>query len=89
MNYTYTTKGVCPSQVNFDVEDGLVKNIKFAGGCNGNLKAIASLVDGMPLDAVIAKLEGIQCGFKKTSCADQLSQALKTVKSEDEVPVNN
>ena len=64
MEYTYVPKGVCSRMISFEVEDGIVKNVKFTGGCNGNLKGIA-------------KLEGIKCGMKQTSCPDQLSEALK------------
>ncbi len=74
---TYKTKGTCSQAIDFDVIDGKVKNVKFMGGCNGNLKGIASLVDGMAVEDVIKKLEGIQCGFKDTSCPDQLAKALE------------
>lgn len=73
----YTTHGTCSKEITFDLTDGKVKNIKFTGGCNGNLKGICSLVDGMNAKTVIQKLEGIQCGLKGTSCPDQLAQALK------------
>lgn len=66
----------------FDLEDGKVKNVQFMGGCNGNLKGIGQLVEGMAVDDVIAKLEGTTCGMKKTSCPDQLAQALKEAKAE-------
>lgn len=74
---TYRTKGTCSQTIDFDIEDGKVKNVKFMGGCNGNLQGIAKLVEGMAPEEVIAKLEGIKCGFKSTSCPDQLAQALK------------
>lgn len=73
----YKTKGVCSSQISFDVEDGLVKNVVFKGGCSGNSQGVASLVEGMPIKDVITRLEGIRCGFKSSSCPDQLAQALK------------
>lgn len=73
----YKTRGVCSSQISFDIEDGKVKNVKFYGGCDGNLKGIALLVEGQDAKEVIAKLEGVRCGFKKTSCPDQLAAALK------------
>ncbi len=78
----YKTKGVCSRNISFELtEDNKVKNVQFTGGCNGNLKGIASLVDGMDVDEVIKRVEGITCGFKGTSCPDQLAQALKeTVK---------
>lgn len=82
MTYTYNTKGVCSSTITFDVEDGIVCSVQFRGGCNGNLKGIAALCEGMKIDDVIERLEGIRCGFKPTSCPDQLALALKKVKEE-------
>lgn len=79
MQYSFKTKGTCSRQINFEVEDGVVKNVEFIGGCNGNLKGIGSLVDGMKVEDVIKKLEGITCGFKPTSCPDQLAKALKEI----------
>ena len=76
---TYRTKGTCSQTIDFDIEDGKVKNVKFMGGCNGNLQGIAKLVEGMTPEEVIAKLEGIKCGFKNTSCPAQLAEALKTI----------
>ncbi|MBQ4042857.1 MAG: TIGR03905 family TSCPD domain-containing protein [Clostridia bacterium] len=76
MSYTYKTKGTCSSQIAFDIEEGIVKNVVFTGGCNGNLKAIARLVEGMEAAKVIAILKGNTCGYKSTSCADQLACAL-------------
>ncbi len=73
----FKTKGVCSSKINFDLDGDIVKNVSFTGGCNGNLKGIGSLVEGMKAEDVIAKLEGTKCGFKATSCPDQLAQALK------------
>lgn len=74
----YKTKGVCSQNISFELtEDNKVKNVQFTGGCNGNLKGIASLVDGMDVDEVIKRVEGITCGFKSTSCPDQLAKALK------------
>ena len=77
MKYTYKTKGVCSSTITFEVEDDVVKSVEFYGGCNGNLKGISSLVVGMKTRDVIERLEGIRCGFKSTSCPDQLAKALK------------
>ncbi len=74
---TYRTKGTCSQTIDFDIVEGKVTNVKFFGGCNGNLQGIAKLVEGMTPDEVISKLEGIKCGFKSTSCPDQLAQALK------------
>ena len=76
--YTYKTSGTCARQINFDIDsEGLVRNVSFVGGCNGNLKAIGILVDGMKAEKVIELLEGNQCGGRPTSCADQLTKALK------------
>ena len=77
MEFTYKTKGTCSQMIQFNVEEGKLKNVQFLGGCNGNLKGIGSLVEGMDIDEVISRLEGIKCGFKSTSCPDQLSKALK------------
>ena len=80
MHFTYKTKGTCSQQILFDVDDGKLYNIEFIGGCNGNLQGISKLVDGMPIDEVIARLDGIHCGMKQTSCPDQLANALKQAK---------
>ena len=80
MTYHYKTSGTCSREIIFDVENGKVKNVQFIGGCNGNLKGIAALVEGMDVDAVIARIEGVKCGMKSTSCPDQLAQALKAAK---------
>ena len=77
MQFTYKTKGTCSQHILFDIEDGKVHNIQFLGGCNGNLKGISALVEGMDVQEVISRIEGIQCGSKPTSCPDQLAQALK------------
>ena len=77
MAYQYRTKGVCARNITFDIVDGKITNVQFEGGCNGNTKGIASLVEGMPVDEAIRRMEGIRCGFKTTSCPDQLAQALK------------
>ena len=81
MHYEHTNKGTCSRTILFDIEDGKVKNVQYIGGCNGNLKGIGSLVEGMDIDEVIARLEGTTCGMKNTSCPDQLAQALKEVKA--------
>ena len=73
----YTTSGVCSRAIKFEVEDGLVRNVKFLGGCSGNTQGVAALAEGMPVDEVIARLEGIRCGAKPTSCPDQLARALR------------
>ena len=80
MQYTYKTKGTCSREIVFEVENGKVKNVQFFGGCNGNLKGIAALVEGMDIDEVISRVEGVTCGPKATSCPDQLAQALKAAK---------
>lgn len=80
MQFEYRTKGTCSQRIIFEIEDNVLKNVQFLGGCNGNLKGISSLVEGMNVDEVIAKVEGIQCGFKSTSCPDQLAKALKEAK---------
>ena len=79
MTYTYTPRGVCARQMILDVEDGIVKSLQVNGGCHGNLQGISKLVEGMAVEDVISRLEGIRCGFKNTSCPDQLAQALKQI----------
>ena len=81
MHYRYKTKNVCSSEINFDLEEGKLHNVVFTGGCNGNLKAIGKLVEGMDADQVIALLKGNTCGPNFTSCADQLSIALTKAKN--------
>ena len=80
MQYSYQTNGTCSREILFEIEDGKVKNVQYIGGCNGNLKGIGSLVEGMDVDEVIARLEGTTCGAKSTSCPDQLARALKKAK---------
>ena len=80
MEYSYKTNGVCPRNIYIEVEGDIVKNVRFEGGCHGNTQGIASLVKGMKIDEVIERLEGIRCGFKPTSCPDQLANALKQIK---------
>lgn len=77
MVINYKTQGTCSRQINITVEDGIVMDVEFIGGCNGNLKGISKLVKGMKVEEVIARIEGTTCGFKNTSCPDQLAQALK------------
>lgn len=77
MEKTFKTQGVCSQSITFDkADDGTITNIQFMGGCNGNLKAIAKLCDGMKAEEIAAKLKGNTCGFKSTSCADQLAKAV-------------
>ncbi len=78
MEISYKTKGVCSRTILINVEEGIVKSVKFVGGCAGNTQGIAALVAGMPVEDVIKKLENIKCGFKDTSCPAQLALALKT-----------
>lgn len=77
MKYTYYTQGTCSRQIDFEIEDNIIKQVLFTGGCHGNLQGVARLVQGMSCDEAIAKLEGIRCGYKPTSCPDQLAKALK------------
>lgn len=76
MTYEFTPSGVCAQKIIFELDGETVKNVKFIGGCNGNLKGIGALVEGMNKDEVIERLSGIRCGFKRTSCPDQLAKAL-------------
>ena len=81
MEYKYKTKGTCSREISFAVDNnGIVTNVSFFGGCMGNLQGISKLVEGMHIDEVIKRLEGIKCGFKPTSCPDQLANALKEIK---------
>lgn len=75
----YKTKGVCAQSIEFEVDNGKLFNVEFTGGCNGNAKGVCSLVNGMEVNDVITKLEGIRCGGRATSCPDQLAQALKNL----------
>lgn len=82
MSHSYKTQGVCSRNISFDIRDGRVYDVRFDGGCNGNTQGISGLVDGMPVDEVIKRLSGIRCGFKGTSCPDQLAKALEKAKHE-------
>ncbi len=75
--YSYKTEGTCSQQINFELEGGVIKSVEFIGGCPGNLQGITNLVTGMKAEDVISRCEGVQCGYKPTSCPDQLSRALK------------
>ena len=75
--YSYRPQGVCSRQINFDVVDGKVTNVQFVGGCAGNTQGVARLIEGMEVNEAIRRLDGIRCGYKPTSCPDQLAQALK------------
>jgi uncharacterized protein (TIGR03905 family) len=81
MEFSYKTRGVCSQYINFELKDGVVTNVHFLGGCNGNLKGIGALVEGMKAEDVIARVEGIKCGMKATSCPDQLAKALTAAKN--------
>lgn len=76
MRYQFPNTGVCSSQVSFDLNDGIVTNVKFTGGCSGNTQGVAKLAEGMPIDVLIERLQGIRCGMRPTSCPDQLARAL-------------
>ena len=76
MEFKYRTSGVCSREIKFELENGIVKNVSFFGGCNGNLKGIAALFEGKQAEEVIPVIKGIKCGFKSTSCPDQLALAL-------------
>lgn len=76
MEYSFTPRGVCSKGIKFEVEDGIVKNIRFIGGCAGNTQGVAALAEGMTVEEVVKRLSGIRCGFKSTSCPDQLAKAV-------------
>ena len=82
MEYKYRTKNVCAGEIDFDLTDGIVSNIRFIGGCNGNLKMISKLLEGKSADFIIEQCSGNSCGGRPTSCADQLAQALKAAISQ-------
>jgi len=81
-NYTYQPQGTCSVQIDIQVDDDIVQNVTYTGGCNGNLQGIGRLVKGMTIDEVIKRLRGIRCGFKNTSCPDQLATALMQIKED-------
>lgn len=83
MRYSYKTSGTCASVIEFDIEGDVISNVKFTGGCNGNLKAISSLVDGMTVEEIEKRVKGITCGWKSTSCSDQLSKAVRKAYEEN------
>lgn len=80
MHHTYKTTGTCSTQIEFDINDNKIYNVKYTGGCNGNLKAISALVEGQDIETVINRLKNITCGYKSTSCGDQLAKALEQIK---------
>ncbi len=81
MHYTYRTSGTCSRQIDFDINNDVITNVSFVGGCNGNLKAISKLVDGLTVEEIEEKLKGNTCGFRETSCADQLAIAVREAKN--------
>ena len=83
MEYVYKTKGVCPAQIVIECNGDTVEKVQFCGGCNGNGKGIGALVAGMKMEDVIARCEHIQCGFKDTSCPDQLAKALRAIQEQE------
>lgn len=85
MQHIYYTHGTCSSQIIIDYTGNIIDNVTFIGGCNGNLKGISQLVKGMTFDDVISKLENTTCGFKPTSCPDQLTKALKQIKEKENI----
>ncbi len=80
MHFHYRTNGTCSTDIDFDIRDGKVYDVIYTNGCNGNLQGIGKLVEGMDIDEVITRLKGIACGFKTTSCPDQLAEALEQAK---------
>ncbi len=83
MEFSYKTSGVCSRNIKIEIENDIIKSVRFEGGCNGNTKGISALVVGMHIDEVITRVENITCGFKGTSCPDQLAQALKEYKGKN------
>ena len=77
MRHEYRTKGTCATHISFDLEDGVVRNVSFRDGCHGNLQAVSRLVEGLTVEEVEEKLSGIRCGFRDTSCADQLCRGIR------------
>ena len=82
MQFSYRPRGVCSQRMDFELEDGKIVSVKVTGGCDGNLKGIASLVAGMDIDEAVRRMEGIRCGYKNTSCPDQMAKALRAFQAE-------
>ena len=80
MKFSYKTKGVCSNTIQFEIENNILTNVSYQGGCHGNLQGISALVEGMDVDEVIKRVKGIRCGYKETSCPDQLANALEAAK---------
>lgn len=85
MIFRYRPEGVCSQEMIIDIEDNIIKDLKVIGGCHGNLQGISKLVQGMTIDEVIDRLKGIKCGFKPTSCPDQLAKALEEYKNREKI----
>lgn len=83
MTFSYRPTGVCSTMIDLELEDGIIQSVRFTGGCNGNLQGISRLVAGMSAQDAIEKLQGIRCGWKPTSCPDQLSKALAAAMKEE------
>lgn len=83
MTFSYRPSGVCSTMIDLELEDGIIQSVRFTGGCNGNLQGISRLVEGMGVQDAIEKLQGIRCGWKPTSCPDQLSKALAAAMKEE------
>jgi uncharacterized protein (TIGR03905 family) len=84
MKHTYKTSGTCSRTIDLEIEDGIVKNVRFENGCDGNLKALSRFVEGLTPDQIEQKCKGITCGFRGTSCADQLSKAVKAAEKKEQ-----
>ena len=83
MTYSYAPQGVCSSRIDLELDGDIIKSVEFVGGCAGNTQGVARLVEGMNVDEAISRIEGIQCGFKPTSCPDQLAKALRMAKAQE------
>lgn len=81
-HYTYKTRGTCSTQIDYDIEDNKIYNLKYTNGCNGNLKGIGILLEGQDIDTIISKLKGVDCNGRGTSCPDQLAKSLEEIKKE-------
>ncbi|MBQ5968703.1 MAG: TIGR03905 family TSCPD domain-containing protein [Clostridia bacterium] len=84
MQYQYQPKGVCSQRILFELDGDVVKNIRFIGGCSGNTQGVAALAEGLTVDEIEQKLGGIRCGFKSTSCPDQLAKAVRAAKAQED-----
>ena len=84
MKHTYFPRGTCSRRIDFELEGGIVRNVRFTGGCNGNTTGLSRLIEGMPVREVIARIKGIPCGMRPTSCPDQLARALEEAIAQEE-----